>query len=487
MTVNGFIKPTLNDIIEEKKLAYITRYGTTFKFDDTNTIWQDSLIEAEREYQVWLQLDMIYSSRTLNGAEGTYLDDALGLQGVFRGVPKSGSGYAVINSSSSVLNTATLTTSSTFTNRNGVLYRPDTPSDFNNLSEGILMKASDFSTTPTTYSFTIVSDGVNQTTVATGVTNTNVTTLFSYISTLVATFSGNNIGTDIFIDDVGTLDETLRIGYSTDGLPIGITEPVPMYSSPEVGQKASAFFVISTQTGSYNTGVGDIVSVNPANSGYVSITNVKEFYSGSGTETDTQYRLKYQQEINRANASSYPAVFNKVSNVEGVNSVKIYDNPTLTPRTAPDVEAMAFKVLLNGGATADIAQAIADSKPINTRTDGAITYNVTTPDNQTEAIKFTRAAVSDIDILVSYTPSSGFPLTATEKLAITASIVEVGGTLDIGTTVYNAQVVAAVFSTIPFSFFTNLVVYIEGSVTNYVPPYDEIPNIVDTNITFAVI
>lgn len=489
MTENGFVKPTLDEIVAEKQQTYKDTFGNDFKFDNTNTKWQDALIEAEREYQVWLQLDAVYQSRTLNGSEGTYKDDALGLQGIFRDTPKAGNGYAVIESDNTVLNTDTIDETYTFTNKDGVLYRPTTTLSFKSLSEGVLIKASDFTPTPTDYTFTVVRNGIEFDTVGIGITDTNVTTFFSNISTLIQAFSDNTIGVDIFIDNAGTSEETLRVGYNEQEEPVGITDPVSMWIDSEVGKKLSSFFVVATQTGLFNTGVGDIQSVNPTSSGFSQITNLREFYSGAGTETDAQYMIRYQQQIERANASSYLAVFNTVRDVEGVTSVRIYDNPNPFPLVDPDVIELAFKVLVNGGSTPDIAEAIELSKPINTRTDGDVTYTVITADGGSEDIKFSRADVNDITIEITYEPTSGFPLTTSEKDAINAAIVEVGGTLDIGSTVFNAQIVAAIFATVPFNYFTDLRVNIEsqGDGANYVPPFDEIPNIVDTNITYTVV
>ena len=53
-------------------------------------------IAAYQDIQAWNMLAAVYSSQTINGAEGIYLDEILGRRGVFRKDASAGTGYATV-------------------------------------------------------------------------------------------------------------------------------------------------------------------------------------------------------------------------------------------------------------------------------------------------------------------------------------------------------------------------------------------------------
>ena len=84
LTEAGFVIPTLNDLIVETKQSLIRAFGENFNVQSNSVADKLTTIFNEREYQLILMAASVYASQTLYGAEGIYLDELLGRQGIYR-------------------------------------------------------------------------------------------------------------------------------------------------------------------------------------------------------------------------------------------------------------------------------------------------------------------------------------------------------------------------------------------------------------------
>lgn len=495
LTDSGFEIPNLLDILEEKEIAYKQKYGQDFQAIDTNIIWQNAVIEAERELNVWQILESVYYSQTLSGAEGIYLDNALGLQGVYRRQAIAGSGYAVIESNSIVPNTTIIPDTVTFAATNGVIYKVDVATQHKDRVVGMLVAFSDYSGSTISATFNMVNPttgstlSVNNPTLDTS-NNVEVTTFFNSIVTLIINNS-DNTSSDAFVTNPNTDTVTLHIGYDTDDNLIGVSDPTSMYFDLDVGTKAGSVFVVATETGVNPLGIGGITSVTPTSANYSDITNTEVFTSGSDIETDAEYRARYNRLLDSAQAGTRSAVLSTVSNVDGVELVKIYDNPTAINQD--EALAFTFNTVVKGGTTSDIAQAIYDSKPINANTSGDIAYSIDTEDGGVEVINFTRPVDTIIDIRITYTTTNNISLSSNEMSAINSSLVSLIDSLDLGTTIFNAQLQGSVFSSLSSGRLTSLTVEVKKSTqtdlsyssANYIMSYNESVDTTSSNIFYV--
>ena len=95
----GFLRPSLTEIVEQRKQAYRDLFGSNINTNDNSVIDKIVSIEADRENQVWMQMQEVYDSQTYQGAEGKYLDDLFSRRGIYRnGLTKAtGSVEMVLN------------------------------------------------------------------------------------------------------------------------------------------------------------------------------------------------------------------------------------------------------------------------------------------------------------------------------------------------------------------------------------------------------
>lgn len=490
----GFVTPTLSQIIEEKRERYQQEYGNDFVFDESNALWTDSLINAEREYQAYLTAEAVYNSQTRSGAEDKYLDDLYNKYGIYRNDETAPNGYAVIESDSSIPNTNILDNTVYFIDNEGTRFYVSSETTFNDEAVGFNVYLSDFSATPDNYTFSLYSvsegttftvDGVN----LSNTTNATVTDFFNSIVSLIVN-NTNNTASDAYVTDPYTDDVGLHVGYADDTL-VGITEAVNMSITPDVGVKGSQFFTVSRDTGFYTVPIDYINNVNPTSSGYLTITNLRDFTSGQNVESDAAYRIRAEATINTASAGTRDAIRVAVRNVEGVTAVRLMPNPTLEDREYAN--ALTFNTIVTGGNTEDIAYAIYNSKPIDAATFGSTSFTVTTEDGDTEDIFFTRASLAPLSILIQYQPINNISLSTTEQSNIISELVSLSSTYNVGSTVFNYSLSSTVSAQLTSSRLSNLIVSIKrfseddsayAANGNFIPLYYEVPVINSANITF---
>jgi len=431
-------------------------------------------------------LAAVYSSQTINGAEGIYLDEILGRRGVFRKDASAGTGYATVISDGNAPWATIVDTSYVFQTFSGKQYKPSSSQLLNQRVSAYTVTKTAIQAAGATVTFYVTD--VNDGNLYSQAFTTSSPTLMADIATFFIAHTDASDSANIFIDT-----NTLYIGYlSTDLVnAVGLNAPTQIYSDKSIGTKHSDINVTAVETGYNEVLVGDIVNVTPTLTfGYVGVTNLTEFFAGSEVETDAEYRDRFNSVLDEATAATRSAIFKRVSDLANVEKVKIYDNPTDTPTA--ETGAFSFNVVVVGGETSEIATAIYETKPINTLTDGTTTYVISTEDGSTENIKFTFGDEVPYNVKVTYITVNGQPLSAAEQTAISTNIVNLVSSFTIAGTVYNAQLQSAVFSAIGFTRLSSLTVYTklttdgDGSYTtaNITPAFDEVVSILSTDIIY---
>lgn len=116
-------------------------------------------------------------------------------------------------------------------------------------------------------------------------------------------------------------------------------------------------------------------TVNQPNLVYTEITSVTNpavANVGRNEETDEDARVRFQQ-IKEINAKSVlAAIFSNVRNVTGVTDVQVYENDSDQADTVRDMVPHSFWVVAEGGAIADIGQAIITRKSGGAPLKGAV-------------------------------------------------------------------------------------------------------------------
>lgn len=120
---------------------------------------------------------------------------------------------------------------------------------------------------------------------------------------------------------------------------------------------------------------------------------------GVNEETDAQLKVRHAQMFKLASYGPADAVRAAMLQVDGVVDAYVVENDTGS--TVNGVVAHSIWCIVNGGSSADVAQAIYSKKAPGCNLNGAITETVTRPQGNSIAIKFDRAVTEDLYIQFS--------------------------------------------------------------------------------------
>lgn len=444
ITTYGFERETYPEVLEKIKDMMRQELGVEAQLNDDNVLGQFAAMLAKLQNDNNRLAEAIWSSQRLEGAEGIYLDDIFSKNGIYRRGKQASSGDAIVEIDATTATNQTIPTTTQFIGNNDKVYQPTSETLLTSSVAGYKLELADV--TDTSYSVVLVStvNGETQNLVF-----TNDGTDASKILMLQAMYSSWSTFTDgnedrIFYD---TDNDVLYVGfYQTTGELIGIKETTEFQITPNVGTKYCLVNVEANETGYAPLASGGITDVTPTFTGLQSVTNIISFYSGSEVESDAEYRERYFIEIAALSGSTRDGIISAVLKVDGVSKAFIYDNPTIINQ--PFADAFTFHVVVLGGTTADISEAIYNSKPINVKTHGNVSYSVDTLDGSTETIRHSKATQVETDIIVDYKTVNRIPLSNTEKNEIIDGISSFFSSNKIGGILYNTQLIFTVLNSI---------------------------------------
>lgn len=491
ITSAGFTRKTLGEIITETKDTVKETFGSNQNVAE-NSFWDKIItIQSNRESDVWEVLEDVFYSQTLVGAENKYLDDILSKRGIFRKGKTAASG----TNQMTIDNTVAYTT----------IYAKDSLS----VLEGTFKNSSDFSVAGNisaikikntdvpagSYIFTIlnhntsVTESLNLTLVTNAVGSADLNNFYQAIKDFIVdnTVAGN---TDYI--QIDTASGTLYAGFNTSLELSGLNSTIDLKSTPIVGERTINFDVLAVDKGFNRVYAKSVTSISPTPPGFISITNINGYFTGTDVESDASYRARASTTTSSGEKATRAAIISgMLDGVEGLKNIRLFPNPTGT--TSPEgVPPHSLMVVSYGGTTQDISETLYDLVGTPTNTYGNVGYTVYTEDNSTETIYHSKAIEKKISVRVSYKTTNNKPLTDTEKNNIISNISDLSDTFNINSTVFNVQLTSAVTSVVNISRFSQLDVETKDkddpdtsySTANVNTGVTEICVILDEDITF---
>lgn len=491
LTEFGFEIPTYEEWLQ----LYRDTFKDTFGLQDPiaeSSLANDFLsIFALQDIRLWQSLEAIYNSQTLNGADGIYLDEILGRRGVFRSPAAPGSGIAIVKTLRTAPWATVIPTTASFSGSNSINYTPDADTQIKDIVYALRIPLVDFGA-----SISETFSGKNSST-----TDDVQITLNPQSGTFLNDLEAW-LKSDVFVEDNSLVfqdSDVLYVGFNSSDLdePIGVTSGTEFFATINVGDKWSGIPVTATVTGANPLAVGNLTSITPTSftSGATivsidDVTNFVAFQDGSATETDAEYRVRFNNVIDEAIASTRPAIQAALLKLDGVAKIRIYDNPT--DDDTPEAPAFTFQTIVVGGSTADIPQTLYDTKPINTVAHGTIDTTIQTEDGGSEVVGYTPANLEDINVKIIYKTSNSIPLSVTEINQINTNLSALATNFLIGDTVFTAQLQSAVFAATGYARFSSLSIEVKKvtepdtsyTTSDYVAAFDELPTIESSNVIF---
>ncbi len=454
LTGSGFNLPPMDDLVEETKKTFKSAFGEDFNTESNSVADKMIQIFNEREYQLWLLMGAVYYSQTMQGAEGIFLDDLFGKQGIYR-LGKTKSTGSVIMTLDDTVPYNTVYSVGTYIIDTDYQLSADVQVAGNIIAQKIL--STDLK--PGGYRFQI------QNIADQSVKVLNLT-LLSTSGTALSTFYGQI--KDFIVDNtiesnrdriiIDSTEGALYIGYDSNKKIIGLSSRVDFRTSPLIGEKTIVMDAKAIQAGVLSRDAHSVRTISPTPEGFVDMDNLSDFIAGADVESDNEYRIRATISMNDGRATR-PAIISALLNrVEGIEKVRIFNNNT-DKTNGLGIPPYRFMVVCYGGCTAEISRVLYDFIAMSNNTYGSTFYDITTEDDQVERIWHTKAVARNLEVRVRY---RGRPLSVTEETAITDALVtSINGTMIAGT-LYNVRLVGTVMSSTSPDRFTQVYVDIKN-------------------------
>lgn len=459
LTAFGFERDNRTDIISKLSVKFRNKFGNDILLTDDSVAGMLLAIMAEGRLEVEKLAEDVYYSRTLNGAEGVYLDDALSFYNFPRLGKIAGSGDVQVNyDAATTASSAEIDDTYSFSADNGVTYVPTSTVV---LSQSVVGFYVDASTLPVgSYEFNITNtETLEVVTESFSISSATTPDYEAFCDDIVGFFLANTTDNANSVYRLGT---EVYIGYNNVQSFTGISESTFFRTVPKIGELWSEVSVEATEKGFNELEAGGISDITPTFTGYIASTNVIDFYAGAENETDTEYRARFVRTRGSFPAATREGLLDELRLLDGVEDVVIYDNPSLIDTTEAD--ALTFNTVVKGGSNQSIAKTIYDNKPVNSLTSGTVSIPVDTSDNDVESISFSKASAYPADMRITYRLGNTTPLSASERQAVTDNINNLLNEVNIGDTIYNTQIVSAVLSALKANRLISVTVEIKRSI-----------------------
>lgn len=475
----GFDIQTLAENIDEYETALQTAWSLpSFTIEDNEYIGQLAKVIASRETKCWQAMQQIYQIWTRSGAEGVYLDEMFALNGIFREAATAGSGNAVVQVSNTADSTTVVASGTTFTGSNGISYATSKDITISENLTALRIKGSGMALD--TYTIKVVDGDGNTYSTSIILSATDDSSRLTFLNTLATFLTTVNSSDTVYVD---TTNLVLYWGFDASYSLSGLSSSVTYTTSPQLGNMYGLIECVATTTGYNSLPVGGISSMTPLPTGYVSVTNLTAFSSGTDKETDAAFIERASESTDSPASSTRSAVIagllKNVADIETAIVQKTVSNGivTVTP-------------IIVGGTTEAIAEELYRTQPINNVYSGTESYDVSTEDGETETIKFSRGTVTDLIVKVVYQTSDGTSLSDDEEADAITNLTALSDGWSLGQLIFNYSLMYAVASAVDGSTITSLLVYIGESsdalsTDNYQAGSTVLPELLSANITFT--
>lgn len=189
----------------------------------------------------------------------------------------------------------------------------------------------------------------------------------------------------------------------------------------------------AAEVGAVSAAAGTINKIATPTLGWQTVNNAAAATIGDPVETDAELRRRQAQSTMIPSLSVMEGIVGAVASLAGVNRYRGYENDTGTTN-ADGIPAHAISLVVEGGTTQAIAEAIAAKKTPGTATYGTTSYTTYDQYGVPNVINFFRPTAATISIEVSLTARTGYLSTTAD--AIKAALVAYVADLLIGDDIY---------------------------------------------------
>jgi uncharacterized phage protein gp47/JayE len=213
------------------------------------------------------------------------------------------------------------------------------------------------------------------------------------------------------------------------------------------GGGSSNFTAICQTTGAINAAIGAISIIATPQAGWTSVTNAAIAAPGQPVESDSQLRARQSLSVALPSITMLAGTIAAIAAVPNVTRYNVLENPTGSTDSYGN-PAHSITAVVEGGADADVAQAIYNNRGIGCLTNGTTTITVTDAfSGSTMPISFDRPTNVPIYVSLNVHALTGF--TSSTTAAIQTAIVNYLNSLQIGELVVLSELYGAALTVRP--------------------------------------
>lgn len=240
----------------------------------------------------------------------------------------------------------------------------------------------------------------------------------------IARLAASHSTVDVTI--TGTAGTVISSGVVQDvaGQKWSLPASVTISSGGEVTVTATA-----QDAGDVQAGAGELTTIATPTRGWQSVTNASAATPGSSVESDATLRQRQAVSTALPSLTVLEGVVGAVANLDGVTRYKGYENDTASTN-GDGIPAHSISMVVEGGVSLAIAEAIATKKTPGAGTYGTTSEVITDKYGMPNTIHFYRPTTVAIDVVVHITAKAGYVSTTGD--AIKANLAAYFNSLDIG-------------------------------------------------------
>jgi uncharacterized phage protein gp47/JayE len=211
----------------------------------------------------------------------------------------------------------------------------------------------------------------------------------------------SNSTVDLLI--TGDVGKTITNGVATDGVvQWALPTPITIPTSGFITVTATA-----SQPGDFSAVPNSINQIATPTRGWVSVNNPANAVEGNPVETDAALRMRQSVSVALPSQSPLDGIIASVSNLAGVEFVRGYENDT-DITDANGIPEHSIALVVQGGDSQAIANAIALQKTIGAATFGTTSETVIDGYGISKIIKFFRPTEVPVFVTVDLTALAGY-------------------------------------------------------------------------------
>ena len=203
---------------------------------------------------------------------------------------------------------------------------------------------------------------------------------------------------------VGTAGTVLNSAKAQDSN--GIKWSIPDGTTIGGGGTVTATATCDT-IGNVSAGIGSVTTIATPTRGWLTVTNATAATEGVAVESDAELRARQARSTMIPAQSVLNSTESAIADVDGVTDFRVYENDTGST-DADGIPAHTIVAVVDGGDVQDIVDAIGNTKPPGTGTDGGTSGTFTDSRGNAKTIYFDRPTAADISVDIDITALAGY-------------------------------------------------------------------------------